>query len=1078
MKRKLTFLTALLSGSLMVVGQNSQTQFPHIPAQSLHTAPAAATPSQLGDYDHNAAGRNTNGTIIWSEPFAGGLPNTWTKTDITGQGGWIWTTQTSQGQWAQGIGIINSPTANNGFMILDADGYNTPGTAQTYTDVESYITSPAIDLSQYPFVVLQFNHYFRPFADTEMLVEVSGDNGTTWTSYDVRNGQASNTASTNSVLETIYISQPAGGQSSVRIRFHWLGSSHYFWMLDDVRICPAPNNDIRLNQVFYNELLDSTSNRHYTNIPQNQTTGDTNRFAASYQNLGGSLQPNTKLGMTVTGPSTSFNNQSPPTNLNLNAFAGAELTSIDPYNYFIPWNLGNYNTSFLVTSDSVDVTIADNNIQEAFTVSTNTYARDLNDYNGQGFWYGAGTDYEIGLLYEIFNTDTLDELQYLFQGSTKVGTIIVPQVWDVNNLGAGGLLSTTNFITLNAADIDSWITIDVPNLALTPGDYIFGYQTISVDSCLIGASSSTIYNDETPPLTVFVNVNAGTWGYTTGFQPHIRMRTTGNVDPCNAPINQSVANITCLGQSDGSISLNIPGASTFNWSNGQSGANLTNLVAGNYTVTATGGGCTWNATFTVSQPTTLLNSNASGTPESCGGGNGTAVAGPSGGVTPYQYTWSNGQTGGTAINLNAGAYTVTVTDFGGCSSTSSVTITGTPGIGAAPTSTFVTCGQTDGSISLNVNSGTAPYTYSWSGPSGIGNTDNPTSLPIGVYSATVTDANGCTGDYSIDLTNQNPPQINPLFATSPLCNGDQNGFITIVLTGGTGTYTYNWAGPGPFSATTQNLTGLGPGTYQLTVADAQGCTGLYDTTLTDPPLLTSTSASTDATCNGDSDGSVSVTLAGGTSPYTIIWTGPLGGLGTTLNSRPAGNYTATISDANGCGITDQVVVNEPSAIQISNPIIIDNQPSGSISITVTGGAPPYGFQWSGPGNYFSGQEDITGLVDPGPYSVTITDADGCELVQSFDVLGVSVGELEAQIIAFEAYPNPVKGELFISFENLNKDNYTIELVSIIGKVAHSESLGMQGTQLKTIDVSNLAKGVYLLNVTSQEGTSTQRIIVQ
>ncbi len=1075
MKKTITLLAVLAVGNL-ALGQNTSTNFPHIPAQSLHMPPTTATPDQLGDYNHDA--NRSAGAIIWSEDFAGGFPNTWTEVDITGQGGWAWTTQSPQGQFSTNIGIINSQSALNGFMILDADAHNTPGNANTFTVVESYITSPTIDLSTHPDVVLQFNHYFRPFADTEMLVEVSGDDGITWTQFDVRNGQATNQASTNSILETIYISQIAGGSSTAKIRFHWLGGTHYFWMIDDVRICPAPNNDLRLEQVFYNTLLDSTRDRHYTQIPQNQTTGDTNRFAASFINLGATPQPNSKLTMNVTGPSTFFNESSVPTNVNQYVFAGAEVTGSAPSNYFIPWNQGSYNASFLVTSDSVDATIADNNIQEPFSVTSNTYARDLNDYNGQGFWYGASTDYELGLFYEFHNPDTLDEIQYLFQGNTRVGTIIIPQVWDLNNLGAGGLLSTTNFITLNAGDIGSWFTVDVPDTPLPAGEYIFGYSTISVDTCLIGASSDNDYNDNTPPLTVFVNVNSGTWGYTTGFQPHIRMRTTGSVDPCNAPINQSVSNITCLGQSDGSISLNIPGATNFTWSNGQSGASISNLVAGTYNVTATGGGCTWNGAFTISQPNSLLNSSVSGNPETCGSGNGTAVSSPTGGVTPYQYAWSNGQTGGTAVNLNAGNYTVTVTDLNGCTSTNNVTIAGTPGVVASTTQSFVTCGSSDGTINLNVTSGTAPYNYTWSGPVGIGNTASPTGLPVGSYTATITDANACTEEYMINMVNQNSPEATALFASTPTCNGDNNGFITLSLTGGNGAYTFNWSGPGGFTASSQNLTGLSSGNYQLTVSDTQGCLGFLDTTLVDPPVLIGTADSTDANCNGVSDGSVTVNIVGGVSPYTVLWSGPLGGIGTQLNNRPAGAYTANITDANGCMISSQTVVNEPSAIQITNSIVVDNQPAGSINIDVSGGNPPYGFFWTGPNGYTSGQEDISGLVVNGTYTVTVTDGSGCTFTADYVVIGVSVDELAAQLIQFSVYPNPAKDELFLNFENLETGSYTIELINLLGEVTHSQTLGLQGAHLETLNLSGYAKGVYFLNVTSREGTSTRRVIVQ
>ena len=1074
--RKLILLTALTFGSVATFAQINS-NMPFVKAKTLHkdyTQPSTITPSQVGPYLHNINNRNTN-NIIWSEDFNGAIPTGWTAQTISGPNGWAWSNQMSQGQFAAGTGTVNSPTGNNGFMMLDADAHNTPGTAQTFQDITASLTSPAINIGNNNALLLRMYNYYRPFTDTECQVSVSAD-GINFTQVANIRTAATNSSSTNPQIDEVYVSCPLGTTNTIYLRFTWDGESHYFWQLDDIALCPAPNNDLVLEEDYFNTYQDSTQNTFYTMQPQNQAQFDTIWGGFAFLNLGGAAQPNVTGNLTVTGAGT-YNKNSLPI-----ASVGTcvnDSTNIEQqYDYFLASAAGNYNYNFAITSDSnfAEATPANNSLSYSVNVNDSVYARDDDNHSGLGIWYGGGTQYRAGVLYDIWDGDVATSISYYFQATTAAGSIIQPQIYDEN---LNPLLPTTTFITLGPNMIDQWITINIPNTTLNPGEqYLAAFESFS-DSVLMAVTDDV----EADPVTVLVDVNkTGQWGFT-NFVPYIRLNVEGTVDPCNAPINPTVTNESCLGSSDGSISVSLIGASNFAWTGPGgftgSGANITGLAPGTYTLTATGGGCTWTNDYTITGPSSLLTSATTSTNESCGSGDATATATPAGGQAPYFYSWSDGQTGQTAMNLNAGTYTVTVSDLGGCTSTSTVSVSGTPGVVANPTITFVNCGAADGGIAVNVTSGTAPYNYSWQGPVGIGNTATPNNLPVGTYNVTVTDANACTNTYSISLTNQNPPVVSGLFINDPACFGQTNGSITVNIVGGTGVYTYAWTGPSGFNASTQNISNLSQGVYSLTVTDAVGCVGNYVDTLTEPTQVVATSASVDVTCNGDNDGSISLNVSGGISPYTANWTGPgFNGSGLTINNLVAGTYIATILDDNNCTVTETVTLTEPSAIVVAGTVV-DNQAIGSISINITGGNGPYTTVWEFPDASGSTSEDLTGLTLKGTYSVTVTDANNCTTVQTFNVGGVvSVNSIAGQTFDLNIYPNPNNGTFQVAFENAPNGNYRLELRNVIGQIVHLENAAINGSQTHTINLESFTPGMYFLNVTGAQSEVTYKVILK
>ncbi|NPA33534.1 MAG: S8 family serine peptidase [Chlorobi bacterium] len=349
------------------------------------------------------------------------------------------------------------------------------------------------------------------------------------------------------------------------------------------------------------------------------------------------------------------------------------------------------------------------------------------------------------------------------------------------------------------------------------------------------------------------------------------------------------------------------------------------------------------------------------------------------GLPPYTISWSDDPNANslTRTGLCPGTYIVTITDQTGCSISDTIVIlSGGPGSITITLDSLknVSCnGGSDGAIYITASGGSAPYTYSWTGPSGFtASTEDITGLTAGTYIVSVTDANGCV---SSDTFVVNEPSAISITGTVTDANcGNSNGAIDITVTGGTAPYTYSWSN----GATTEDLSSIPPGTYSVTVTDANGCTTTASFTVNNISNLSVTGVVTDATCHGDSTGAIDITVSGGTPPYSYSWTN--GATTQDLVNIPAGAYSVTVTDANGCVATASFIVNAPPPIVIAGNI---TQPTcgnsdGIIDITVSGGTAPYSYSWS---NGATTQDLIN--VPSGTYIVTITDANGCTKQDTF-----------------------------------------------------------------------------------------------
>jgi hypothetical protein len=337
----------------------------------------------------------------------------------------------------------------------------------------------------------------------------------------------------------------------------------------------------------------------------------------------------------------------------------------------------------------------------------------------------------------------------------------------------------------------------------------------------------------------------------------------------------------------------------------------------------------------------------------------------SGGTAPYTYVWGDGPTTQDRAGLAAGPYSLVVTDANGCTANVNVTITEPTALVATETHVNVSCfGGSNGSIDVSVSGGAAPYTYVWGdGPT----TQDRGGLAAGAYSLVVTDANGCTANVNVTIT-----QPTALVATEThvnvSCFGGTNGSIDVSVSGGTAPYTYLWS-DGP---TTQDRAGLAAGPYSLVVTDANGCTANVNVTITQPTALVATETHVNVSCFGGTNGSIDVSVSGGTAPYTYLW-----GDGPTTQDRgslAAGAYSLVVTDANGCTANVNVTITQPTALLATETHTDACQTSadGTIDVSVSGGTPPYTYLWGdGPTT-----QDRSALA-AGPYSLVVTDANGC-----------------------------------------------------------------------------------------------------
>jgi ELWxxDGT repeat protein len=372
-------------------------------------------------------------------------------------------------------------------------------------------------------------------------------------------------------------------------------------------------------------------------------------------------------------------------------------------------------------------------------------------------------------------------------------------------------------------------------------------------------------------------------------------------------------------------------------------------------------------------PTVTLNSK---TDVSCNGGNnGTINITPSGGTTPYSFAWTkDGDAGFSSsnedlTNLTIGTYRLTVTDQNGSTAAFSTTITEPPLLTASADGTNVSCyGGSNGTATVTADGGTTPYSYLWSNNA---TTQSIGNLSAGTYTVTVTDGNGCTKTSSYQVTQPATQLSVSMSTTSASCNGS----ATATPAGGTSPYTYLWSN----NATTQSITNVPAGAYTVTVTDANGCTIQGSVTIVGNSTINPKASVVNVSCYGLSNGSVTVTSAGGTPPLTYNINGGAFQASPAFNNLPAGTYVVGVKDANGCSDFVTKIVTQPALLTVVTNSVQNacyGQNNGAITITASGGNGAYTYSWTGPNGFTSTLRNISGLAI-GNYAVVVKDANNC-----------------------------------------------------------------------------------------------------
>ena len=420
---------------------------------------------------------------------------------------------------------------------------------------------------------------------------------------------------------------------------------------------------------------------------------------------------------------------------------------------------------------------------------------------------------------------------------------------------------------------------------------------------------------------------------------------------------------------------------TYNWQPNVTNCNfVTNVASGLYHISVVDTfGCIDTFSFFIPNIiNTISIANTINQPSCFNATNGSISLSPSGGQTPYTYTWTpSSLSGANPNNLGAGNYSVTVMDAHNCSATASYTLTQPAALTLIPTIQTTTCGKNNGTISWTANGGTPTYTYTWN--PAVSSSNTASNLSPGNYILTLSDTKGCTLIDTAKILSSSGPSIG--FTVKGDTCGNHTGRITLNVTGGAIPYTYNW-NPSVSALSTANA--LAAGIYKVIVIDAVGCKDSVQVTV---PAINNTLAISfnnqqNVSCYGASNGSVTASISGGFTPYSYTWSPSVSNT-MSLSNVQAGIYTFNVTDAGNCTKQGTVTITQPNALALNSNVTATScaKNNGAIQVVTSGGTPVYTYVWT---PAVSASANLSNLA-AGNYIISVSDTKNCTIKDTFTV---------------------------------------------------------------------------------------------
>ncbi len=506
-------------------------------------------------------------------------------------------------------------------------------------------------------------------------------------------------------------------------------------------------------------------------------------------------------------------------------------------------------------------------------------------------------------------------------------------------------------------------------------------------------------------------------------------------EPQTIVLNATATDLSCGGTCDGSVTVNITsggvGPFSYDWGAIGLGQSISDLCSGSYSVTVYDGntpanGCSATASVTVNTPVVETYSNTT-VSSNCGQSDGAATinvtTNPS--SSSYSYTWfdanytqlsqslNSTSISNTLSNISAGVYYVEVVNAGGCTDTTTITVSdaGAPTIAITDSQNISCNGGNDGSIAISLGGTLVPnFTYQWNRnsvsysttASTSATTDQQSSLPSGDYEIIVTDNNGCQASTTITLVEPSVMQ-GTISSLDAICATP--GSATVNVIGGTTPYQYTWNDAN--NQTNATATGLVAGDYTCDITDDNGCSiSLSTTIINDSYFDNQIQVDHTISCYEGSDGQISVTPIGGTAPYSYEWSDDIGNVSSNSvhSNLPEGTYNVTISDVNGCTAQNSISLTSPTELQIqafTDPASCYAYEDAKAWVVASEGTAPYNYLWS---NGVMSDYNINILSNY--YNVSVTDANGC----SKSIYGIEVQQPNQVVLALEYEPSICIGQ--------------------------------------------------------------------